>query len=59
MNRYLVTVQKSLDDRLRTIVVEASSWASAGRKAERANPIVVEVRNARCRDYCDGECECS
>lgn len=43
MNRYIVKIQKSFESPIHTIVVEASSWESAGRKAERANPIVTSV----------------
>jgi hypothetical protein len=57
MNRYAVKVQKSLNSPIRTIVVEASSWESAGAKAERANPIVTSVRRADCVDFCDGDCK--
>lgn len=56
MNRYKVNVQKSYDHPIRTIVVEASSWVSAGNKAERANPIVTNVRRADCD--CGWECVC-
>lgn len=57
MNRYAVKVQKSLNSPIRTIVVEASSRASAGAKAEMANPIVTSVRRIYCVDFCDGECK--
>lgn len=57
MNRYEVHVQKSLDAPVVRIVVEASSWESAGRKAEVANPIVTGVRRVSCS--CDWACTCS
>ena len=57
MNRYLVNVQKDYNSPIKTIVVEASTAESAAGKAERANPIVTNVRRASCD--CGWECICS
>lgn len=56
MNRYKVNVQKSIYSPIRTIFVEASSWVSAGNKAERANPIVTSVTRVACG--CFHNCDC-
>lgn len=54
MNRYAVNVSRA--GRIVTIVVEASSWESAGRKAEVANRVVTSVRRLACG--CDTACDC-
>lgn len=56
MFRYEVHAQKSLGSKLVSFVVEASSWESAGRKAEKAWPIVTGVRRVDCG--CDWACNC-
>lgn len=45
MNRYTVKLSQGLGFPLKTIVVEASSWESAGRKAERNGRVVTSVTN--------------
>lgn len=57
MNRYQVHAQKSIDSPLVRFVVEASSWESAGTKAEKAWPIVTGVRRVKCE--CDHACTCA
>ena len=57
MNRYNVNYHKSYGP-IQTIVVEASSWESAGRKAERNDRVVTSVSNVECQNYCEGECAC-
>lgn len=44
MNRYTVRYHKSYGP-IQTIIVEASSWESAGRKTERAGRTVTSVTN--------------
>lgn len=56
MNRYTVNLSQGLGQPLKTIVVEASSWESAGTKAERNGRVVVGVRRVKCE--CDHACTC-
>lgn len=51
MNRYTVHAQRSLHSPIVSFVVEASTWESAGKKAEQAWPIVTSVEPAENYDY--------
>lgn len=56
MNRYQINISQLLGFPLKTIVVEASSWESAGRKAERNFRVATSVTRIKCG--CSHACDC-
>lgn len=57
ISRFRVGTQKvHLGLGIKFIVVEASSWRSAGMKAYRANKYVTSVTRIKCG--CDWSCDC-